>query len=81
MKWNKTGGKGMQDIGERSDLQGIWLAASQMFTAAYTPLMTQNMYIHWSTKSLAAQWLRLHPLNAVSPDLISGQRTRSHMPQ
>ena len=23
MKWNKTGGKGMQDIGERSDLQGI----------------------------------------------------------
>jgi hypothetical protein len=22
------------------------LAASQMFTAAYTPLMTQNMYIH-----------------------------------
>ena len=31
--------------------------------------------------SLVAQWLRLRALSAGSPDLISGQRTRSHMLQ
>ena len=31
--------------------------------------------------SLVAQWLRLHALSVGSPNLISGQGTRSHMPR
>ena len=30
---------------------------------------------------MVAQWLRLHALSAGSPNLISGQGTRSHMPR
>ena len=40
------------------------------------------LYIKWlKTPSLVVQWLRLQVPNAVGPGLISGQGTRSHMPQ